>query len=262
MKKILFYLFVMSVVFTLIIFSCKKEKKYDWNAIEPGTQSITGPASITIPPSIIGNGKVEYEFSAIARGGSTYKWAAFTDTIKLTPDTIPVIRTSVDTPYVAFVRANVVKTARSYLQVTETTRGGKIGNPAYFTYNIAQFCNFETKERFVGNFKCVESNASIAIYNSTIFSNIPGYTYRGDSLLITNFNNKPLEVKIVFDRNNEQTVRIIKEEQIMMSYGIPYKIEVTGSGTYDYCRKRITISYKIFVNKQVQPWISGSVLYR
>jgi hypothetical protein len=242
MKKILTpVLLVLPIIMVFLSFtSCEDDNNnYNYDAIEPGKQLITGPDSIT------GNGVTEFEFVALARGGSKYAWTVLSGPV--------VLRQSADTPHVAFIKANASTASMpASIMVVETTEGGKTGTSDTINFKIMQYCQYAGKANFTGKFRCKELVTGITDdeeYDSKIIASYPGRTYGGDTLLITRFCEFALEVKIVLSGNYDQKVTIIKEKQVAeYGEGLSITYEVEGEGTYDNCTRSLYLTYKLYVD--------------
>jgi hypothetical protein len=209
---------------------------------------------VTGPSSIVGNSVTEYEYTAIARGGSSYLWESIG----------PIeVRTSPDTPYVAFVKATSNDTTKkAFIRVTETTYGGKTGSTSkYYPFMVTPYCSFPGKNFFAGKYTCKDAGLNTS-YEVSILTNIPGYTFGGDTLLITNFYEGALEVKVLMTDNPDRKISIKREKQTIAESGTYVLIEVSGEGTYNSCDTSLSMTYSIYVNGEYSPSITGSQTYK
>jgi hypothetical protein len=232
MKIIARNIFIISILLTMIISTCKKEDKYNWKNVEPGKQLITGVDTIK------GNEVSTYEFLAIPRGDSKYEWKVLSG-----PVTIEVDDKDKDPlkyrPFRALISANSAVDTNAIIAVTETTWGGKIGEPDTFYIKILCYVPFDINQ-LIGNGQFTETRSGFAPQNVSLFKIV------GDSMVIDS-NFIQIEngvVTYILSRDPLESIKIVSDTfDYGTSEGFDGRTLVMGNGNYSVCKRSFNIHY-------------------
>jgi hypothetical protein len=242
MKRITVRIFVSFFLAMIVISSCENEKEYNWKNVEPGKQKITGVDTIK------GN-NTPYEFLAIPRGGSTYEWKVISGPAIITLDE--------KIPYKAYVKGNSSLDSSALIVVTESTWGGKQGEPDTFLISkIYCYVPFNMNQ-IIGNGQFSSSRPGYAAFVTTLVA------LSGDSIIADkNFFNIGQNVEFVLSRDANETLKIVP---VRFEYNTPDEsflgvATLVGYGTYSVCKRSLKINYS-FVTDYSDTIERGSIVY-
>jgi len=198
------------------------QEKYDYSQIIPKVLGVNAPAGV-----------VQTQEATVSvnyyRGGSTWAWTAQGATVKsVSPDTRSAV--------INFNQATADLKAR--ITVVETTYAGKVSEPKTVEVVINPFCAFNVNV-FLGDAVCDEE----------------GYGEYGVSFTIDPNNSKRIHndnfwdwpapgATIYYDLSGDinQIVTVPKQDFV---FGDGSTGWVQGSGTYDTCKKTMTVNYTV-----------------
>jgi len=125
----------------IMLSSCKDKDDYDYNAIEPIVNAISGPGMVAAH----GLPEFPYKYTVPHRGGSTFAWTvtspAGTSTIVKDPEYESIV-------YITFPQSS--DTTYATITVVETTMGGKSSPPLSRNIVLTPFCPYDM-EALTGN---------------------------------------------------------------------------------------------------------------
>lgn len=231
MNKLIFLKLASFFAFALlVVFSCKKDDNYDWNAVEPGKQKISRADADTSKiklDSVKGDNISIRSYVAISRGGSKYKWIAGNNFLKI------IERPTA--PFWVDIKAESRVDTAAWLWVQETTKGGKTSQPDSMRIIIFGFCQYNISE-LLGNGKFISKMAPYAPYKVNLNK------IDGDTIVNDNFFSMKWPLKYVLSKDHHEIITIVKNQRFIYN---GETVEVNGSGTYNTCKSRFEIKFAI-----------------
>lgn len=221
---------IFSAFLFILIFSCKNEDDYNWNAIEPGKQRISRADADTSKiklDSVKGDNTSIRSYVAIARGGSAYQWTASNSFVKIIQKD--------KAPYWVDVKAESTVDTSAWIRVTETTKGGKTGLPDSMRIKIFGYCPYNI-DALLGSGIFISKMAPYAPYQVSLSK------IEGDTIVNSNFFSMNWKLKYTLSKNYEEKITIVKGQRFIYN---KETVEVKGSGTYNTCKSRFEINFAI-----------------
>lgn len=230
----------------ILVFSCKEDDEYNFDKIDPGKQTISGPVSV------YGNGYTSNAYVAIPRGGSTYKWEVVSGPAYLILD-------SFNHSFIVNLLAKSLKDTTIRLKVTETTQGGLTGEPYQMDISVEAYCNF-TINSFIGSF-----NSKSTDYERLDRSKYPNYgplTYQarvsfkeGNLATINNLLDS-YPVNLIFSGDSTESIKMLDYIEIIdQGNGNIDTLKIKGSGNYHACKQYIALDYSIYIQNDTSRYI-------
>lgn len=239
MKKTL----ILITALATIIYGCAKEEEfvYDASSVVPVVQDFSGPSSATA------NGFGENEYSVRTRGGSSFAFS-----VVGTDATVTAVADAPHKSNVVFAQSSVDLTA--YVIVVETAANGKSSEADSIMVSLAAYCAFNPSDFAGGTASGVEpcwdldfggtvpivvdgSNITFpadASGNPTIFNG--KYAGWGETFQ-AGFGN---EGAVTGTMNEDGTIEFAPQ-YIGQTLPGPYDYWFQASGSYDQCKKTITL---------------------